>query len=679
MAERQPRQWIYRDCDGEPVIRVTRIDTDGRKSFRQEAWIDGQWEPNLKNLPPEAAYYPYGMERFAADGAQQVVFVEGEKCVDALAAVLPEEAWCPLTLIGGAQRAGNLACVIPDLTGLEVTLWPDNDTAGKEVWLDELIPRLQDAGAAWVGVVQLPEHWPPKFDCADLLEPLTAPGCPEEVRLGLAREVLDVLNSAQPAVGGVRPTEPVDPGPQIEGRIHPLLWNAIRWAADGVATFSAPVNLALVCAGATGCLFDAPKLWLSPTHIVPTSVWVVLVGSSSSGKSPLLEALVEDRWNTVAHWFAELNRVLAEEVDQQRRKAQLPVLRRFRHVTGDGTAEGISRVTATNASLPDLQAQHSELRSVAAGHARVLPTALIQDELTQLLLPSGGRDAAIRVHGTLCRLYDGKSSNSARADKERDVLPHSVHFLLLGGIQPGLMDAVTRATLQGLPGRIAFLSMPRYQPPEGRPNHRRIDDARRDLEEIYRYVVNLRLQRLRLSPEAEALAQKDNEANRVEGDSAEGIKDQTLGKFTARTARFAGALAVLDYVCDLIDRGADPVVNPIEIEVTTEHYLLARDVCLWCNDQAMASGIAPDTPATVLERLLPEHQGRYYQLSLLRRLYDDAIYGLPNKGDLALSQPTFEKALRKAGCTPLKGKQKAHPEPGSAKRSVSVRNVWQVP
>jgi len=73
--------FIYRNEDGTPYLRVTRIDCDGEKSYPQSHWNGAGWEKGK----PAGQRIPYGLPGLVAAPGQPVFICEGEKCADAVA------------------------------------------------------------------------------------------------------------------------------------------------------------------------------------------------------------------------------------------------------------------------------------------------------------------------------------------------------------------------------------------------------------------------------------------------------------------------------------------------------------------------------------------------------------------------------------------------------------------
>ena len=148
------RKYFDRDVTGE-IVR----DSAGKpkKQFRQ--FMDGRQgipEPRpLYNIPNIL-------------GADKIIWVEGEKCADALTQL----GYAATCTIGGAGMLSENTAQKFDFTPLrnkEVILWPDNDDAGKK------LSRIVEAGAKEAGAkttltLKIPSTKEEKWDAADALD-----------------------------------------------------------------------------------------------------------------------------------------------------------------------------------------------------------------------------------------------------------------------------------------------------------------------------------------------------------------------------------------------------------------------------------------------------------------------------------------------------------------------------
>ncbi|MFN9001703.1 MAG: AAA family ATPase [Holosporales bacterium] len=161
--------YTYRDQKGQTLGYVVRIeDKDGKKitptltfcqnEKGQQYW---RWSGFGKNKPL------YGLDRLGME--KPILIVEGEKAADAAQKLLP--AYSVLSWPGGAAAVGSADWT--PLHGKEVTIWPDNDSAGFRAAekIKDILTNPQNAKcqARSVKIVDLPRELPEKWDLADEL------------------------------------------------------------------------------------------------------------------------------------------------------------------------------------------------------------------------------------------------------------------------------------------------------------------------------------------------------------------------------------------------------------------------------------------------------------------------------------------------------------------------------
>jgi len=163
-------EYTYVDADGVEIVSVRKYferdetgeivrDSEGKpkKQFRQfMSGRQGVPEPRpLYNIPDILA-------------SDKVIWVEGEKCADALTAM----GYAATCTIGGAgmltENSAHKFDFSP-LNGKNVILWADNDEAGKK--LAKLVEiQAKNAGAKSTLMLQVPSNKPEKWDAADAIE-----------------------------------------------------------------------------------------------------------------------------------------------------------------------------------------------------------------------------------------------------------------------------------------------------------------------------------------------------------------------------------------------------------------------------------------------------------------------------------------------------------------------------
>ena len=152
-------QWDYISRDGEVLVSVRRYDIDGKKEFRP--WVPGSPYPKAPDVRPL-----YNIPNILSD--QQVVWVEGEKCAEALIQS-GITATCTLGGAGALTRKNVDKFDFTPLRGKDLVIWPDNDDAGKG--LAEIVREVALAAEAnTVTILQIPAGKPPKWDAADAID-----------------------------------------------------------------------------------------------------------------------------------------------------------------------------------------------------------------------------------------------------------------------------------------------------------------------------------------------------------------------------------------------------------------------------------------------------------------------------------------------------------------------------
>ncbi|MFB8788626.1 MAG: DUF3987 domain-containing protein [Potamolinea sp.] len=125
---KQTRSWAYCGRDGQPLVRVWRIDEgEGEKPVRwQEHW-DGRWVKGLEGIRrQDVPIYRYKEVQNAITNNQTIFIVEGEVCADALW----DLGLAATTNIGGAGNGKWTDSDTEDLAGADVVLCPDRDEPG---------------------------------------------------------------------------------------------------------------------------------------------------------------------------------------------------------------------------------------------------------------------------------------------------------------------------------------------------------------------------------------------------------------------------------------------------------------------------------------------------------------------------------------------------------------------
>ncbi len=149
-------KWDYLDAAGQLVGVVYRYDPPGRgKEFRP-------WDAKRRRMAPPDPRPLYNQPGLAS--ATQVVFVEGEKCAQALI----DAGIVATTAMHGANAPVEKTDWSP-LAGKIVLIWPDRDKPGWEYAANAAQAMLR-AGAVSVAILVPPEDAPAGWDAADAIE-----------------------------------------------------------------------------------------------------------------------------------------------------------------------------------------------------------------------------------------------------------------------------------------------------------------------------------------------------------------------------------------------------------------------------------------------------------------------------------------------------------------------------
>lgn len=152
--------YVYHDIDGGIVGLVHRHEFEETGEDGKPRKTFSVWDAKASKAQAPTPRPLYRAPQIAR--ANHVVFVEGEKKADALAAI-GIEATCimfgsnaPLDKVDWSVIGGKL-----------VTFWPDNDVSGR-AFCERVIPILSSLGCR-VARVQIPSDAPAKWDAADCL------------------------------------------------------------------------------------------------------------------------------------------------------------------------------------------------------------------------------------------------------------------------------------------------------------------------------------------------------------------------------------------------------------------------------------------------------------------------------------------------------------------------------
>lgn len=147
--------WIYKTIEGNPWVKMQRIEENGTKRFSPFDMI-----ASSNKMPPIRPLYNLdGITK-----SDKIIFVEGEKCAQALI----NKGIPATTCMGGANTLTNKTDFKP-LEGKEIIIWPDNDDAGL-TYAQNITNACKEAGAVVLGTLKPPEEKPKGWDVADAIE-----------------------------------------------------------------------------------------------------------------------------------------------------------------------------------------------------------------------------------------------------------------------------------------------------------------------------------------------------------------------------------------------------------------------------------------------------------------------------------------------------------------------------
>lgn len=154
VTETLTAKYHYRDIRGKKICTAFRYDlSNGKKRFGYQQAGGERSMPSPRPL--------YRLDKI--HDQSEIIFVEGEKCADALAEAGIEAT----TVMGGANTKLSETDFTP-ITGKRVLIWPDNDSAGHE-FADKIVGVLADYHCS-VRVLDVPDGKPEKWDAADAIE-----------------------------------------------------------------------------------------------------------------------------------------------------------------------------------------------------------------------------------------------------------------------------------------------------------------------------------------------------------------------------------------------------------------------------------------------------------------------------------------------------------------------------
>jgi uncharacterized protein (DUF927 family) len=121
-------EYFYPDRDGNPLIKVVRIDDgEGNKNFPQSHWTGSNWQiGNPAEIRHQIPIYRLTEVRAAIDRGELIFWVEGENTAD----LLWKLGIAATTTLGGSDGYCRYGTYQADLAGARLVLTPDRDSNG---------------------------------------------------------------------------------------------------------------------------------------------------------------------------------------------------------------------------------------------------------------------------------------------------------------------------------------------------------------------------------------------------------------------------------------------------------------------------------------------------------------------------------------------------------------------
>jgi len=468
------------------VAVVYRFDPDGRRKFFQPYnLLEREWKaPEVRPL--------YGEEQLT-DTDQRVLLVEGEKCADALRGV----GYVAVSGWGGSNGIGKTD--LSALAGREVVIWPDADEPG-EIYADNAAKLLLEIGATALVIpreaiaTQLEEEPPKGWDVADALEQgwdrlaigrlieAAEPGHTYSYTLGREKQPYVTLGNSL----GRSPQSPSWPEPDMSillpsSNVPAFPTNVLgpfwsRWVTGAAASASAPVDYVAGTLLSTSSSLIGNALWASPWQgwKEPPVMWIALVGTPSSGKSPAMDPVLD----LVRQLEAEMVPGFEEDLRQYETDLMTAKLTRekWQEDVREAANQSLPAPMMPEAAKEPLKPDQPRLRVADATVEALIrrlssqPKGLLvtRDELAGWL-ESFDRYGKGGDRPFWLEAYGGRSYASERV--KHDGTPQQIPYLslaVLGGIQPDrLRSLLTKGDDDGLPARIVYFwpeKVPRRRP-----------------------------------------------------------------------------------------------------------------------------------------------------------------------------------------------------------------------
>ncbi len=375
---------------------------------------------------------------------------------------------------------------------------------------------------------------------------------------------------AMPDTSIIRPERP--PAPTLtDGEFSAVFGPWADWLRSAAEVKGAPVDFVALSLLATASAIIGNTRWAVPWEgwKEPPTIWGMLIGDPSSGKSPALDAILDP--------VKQIDNALSAEYSANRQDwaskdevAKL-ILAKWKSDAKTAIAEGDEpplKPKEADAGAPPVRGRVRITDTTTEKAAELMSDGwrgllLSRDELSGWLGSmdrySGGGDRPFWLEA-----YGGRSFTVDRKNNPEPVMIDHLTIAILGGTQPDKLDSLLlNSDDDGLLAR--FLTVYPAQVPLRRPTStldagiaQQAMERLRALEPSIDEKGEQRPFFLHLNPQAQDALQAFREQCREWESDAAGLMKSHIGKMPGMAVRVATVLALLDYAID-----AAPAISTI--------------------------------------------------------------------------------------------------------------------
>lgn len=417
----------YTNKDGFPIywrIRLKHPDTGDKwiRPMRHDGVDFVLGEPSFPDGKPL-----YHLHKLAIDSGAEVWIVEGEQCADAL------EKRGPLATTSGAADSAEKADW-SILAGRTVTIWPDNDEAGRR-YGETVAGILRGLGCSIRKVDVAALNLPPKGDVVDWLAAHPNATQANIEGLPIASPQSEAGNASAGDSGGNGWPAPHPLAAKIEPEAYPLdaLPDTIRLAVDEVAGFvKAPA--ALVASSALAALSLACQAHIDAKRAEklhgPVGLFLLTIADSGERKSTCdgfftssirqyqeeqaeaMKPAIKEHQAAIAAWEAERDGILSAVKDAGKKGKPTDKLR--------ADLAQLQQDKPEPPRVPRLILGDETPENLAWSLAKLWPSAGVLSSEAGVVFGSHGmgKDSAMRNLALLNVLWDGGAHSIGRRTSE---------------------------------------------------------------------------------------------------------------------------------------------------------------------------------------------------------------------------------------------------------------------